>query len=236
MYKYYESGCELTGTWDEPLSLNTGYLCDPAFKEYVEFFDKYKEITLYFTEGLERVNSDEYKYALAYFKYAIDLENDWISNLFVTDNDKKGELVKLNKLNGEKLRRSKEIDSYAKACLKVAHDGLLSKIRHEPYRTRGLKDGLQTLPYIVAYIGASNCAKDELFKRFRDEFEELIERIDFTEEQQTLIHILLKKYTQPEESLELKPSDEVEPDEYLCERYETALKRCSSGLKSYEIQ
>ncbi|CAB4438027.1 unnamed protein product [Rhizophagus irregularis] len=235
MYKYYESGCELTGTWDEPLSFNTGYLCDPAFKEYVEFFDKYKEITLYFTEGLERVNSDEYKYALAYFKYAIDLENDWISNLFVTDNDKKGELVKLNKLNGEKLRRSKEIDSYAKACLKVEHDGLLSKIHHEPYRTRGLKDGLQTLPYIVAYIGASNCAEDELFKRFRDEFKELIEGIDFTEEQQTLIHNLLEKYTQPEESLELKPSDEVEPDEYLCERYETALKRCSSGLKCYEV-
>ncbi|CAB4488391.1 unnamed protein product [Rhizophagus irregularis] len=232
MYKYYESGCESTGTWDEPLLLNTRYLCDPAYKEYLEFFDEYKEITLYFTEGLERVNSDEYRNALAYFKYAIDLENDWISDLFVTDSDKKCELVKLN---GEKLRRSKEIDSYAKACLKVEHDDLLRKIRHEPYRTRGLKDGLQILPYIVAYIGASNCAKDELFKRFRDEFEELIERIDFTEEQQTLIHILLKKYTQPEESLELKPSDEVEPDEYLCERYETALKRCSSGLKSYEV-
>ncbi|CAB5358212.1 unnamed protein product [Rhizophagus irregularis] len=232
MYKYYESGCESTGTWDEPLPLNTRYLCDPAYKEYLEFFDEYKEITLYFTEGLERVNSDEYRNALAYFKYAIDLENDWISDLFVTDSDKKCELVKLN---GEKLRRSKEIDSYAKACLKVEHDDLLRKIRHEPYRTRGLKDGLQILPYIVAYIGASNCAKDELFKRFRDEFEELIERIDFTEEQQTLIHILLKKYTQPEESLELKPSDEVEPDEYLCERYETALKRCSSGLKSYEV-
>ncbi|CAB5364483.1 unnamed protein product [Rhizophagus irregularis] len=232
MYKYYESGCESTGTWDEPLPLNTRYLCDPAYEEYVEFFDKYKEITLYFTEGLERVNSYEYRSALAYFKYAIDLENDWISNLFVTDSDKKWKLVELN---GEKLRRSKEIDSYAKACLKVEHDDLLRKIRHEPYRTRGLKDGLQILPYIVAYIGASNCAKDELFKRFRDEFEELIERIDFTEEQQTLIHILLKKYTQPVESLELKPSDEVEPDEYLCERYETALKRCSSGLKSYEV-
>ncbi|CAB4438142.1 unnamed protein product [Rhizophagus irregularis] len=231
IYKYYESGCESTGTWDEPLPLNTRYLCDPAYKEYVEFFDKYKEITLYFTEGLDRVNSDEYRSALAYFKYAIDLENDWISNLVVTD-DKKWQLVELN---GEKLRRSKEIDSYAKACLKVEHDDLLRKIRHEPYRTRGLKDGLQILPYIVAYIGASNCAKDELFKRFRDEFKELIEGIDFTEEQQTLIHILLKKYTQPEESLELKPSDEVEPDEYLCERYETALKICSSGLKSYEV-
>ncbi|PKY48469.1 hypothetical protein RhiirA4_404440 [Rhizophagus irregularis] len=231
VHKFYESGCtSMTGTWDEPLSLNTGYLTDPDFKEYVELFDKYKEITLYFTEGLDRVNSDEYRNALAYFKYAINLENDWINDLFVKD--KKGESMKLN---GEKLRRSKEIDAYAKACLKVDHDGLLSKIRHEPYRTRGLKDGLQTLPYIVAYIGASNCAEDELFKRFRDEFKELIEGVDFTEEQQSLIHNLLEKYTQPEESLELKPSDEVEPDANLCERYEAALKKCSSGLKSYEV-
>jgi hypothetical protein len=94
--------------------LNTEYLNDPAYKDYVKLFDKYKEITLYFTEGLDRVNSDEYRNALAYFKYAINLENDWINNLFVTD--KKGELIKLN---GDRLRRSKEIDAYAKACLKV---------------------------------------------------------------------------------------------------------------------
>lgn len=96
--------------------MNTGYLTDPAYKEYVELFDKYKEITLYFTEGLDRVISDEYRNALAYFKYAIDLENDWTNDLFVKD--KKGESVKLN---GEKLRRSKEIDAYAKACLKVCN-------------------------------------------------------------------------------------------------------------------
>lgn len=87
----------------------------------------------------------------------------------------------------------------------------------------------------MAYIGASNCAEDELFKRFRDEFKELIEGVDFTEEQQTLIHNLLEKYTQPEESLELKPIEEVETDGSLCERYETALKKCSSGLKNYEV-
>jgi hypothetical protein len=87
----------------------------------------------------------------------------------------------------------------------------------------------------VAYIGASNCAEDELFKRFRDEFKKLIEEAEFTEEQQTLINNLLEKYTQPEESLELKPTDEIESDKDLCERYEAALKKCSSGLKDYEV-
>jgi hypothetical protein len=46
--------------------------------------------------------------------HILNMQYNWINNLFVTD--KKGELVKLN---GEKLRRSKEIDAYAKACLKV---------------------------------------------------------------------------------------------------------------------
>ncbi|GBC00903.1 hypothetical protein RclHR1_00400017 [Rhizophagus clarus] len=230
MHKFYESGCEVAGSWDEPHPLNTQYISDPAYKEYVELFDKYKEITLYFTEGLDRVNSDEYRNALAYFKYAIDLENNWINELFVKD--KTGKTVKLN---GEKLRRSKEIDAYARACLKVEHDGFLNKIRHDPYRTRGLRDGLQTLSYIVAYIGASNCAEDELFERFRDEFKELMEKIDFTEEQNVLIHDLLEKYTQPEESLELKLIDEIESNGDLCARYETALKKCSSGLKKYEV-
>jgi hypothetical protein len=46
------------------------------------------------------------------------------------------------------------------------------------------------------------------------------------------MHKLLKQYIQPEESLKLKPVDEIESDEDLCERYETTLKKCSFGLKN----
>ena len=69
---------------------------------------------MYLAEGLERMTSDEYNKAPAYFKYAINLEEEWINNLVVTDSKGKSVI-----LNGEKLRRSKEIDAFARTCLKV---------------------------------------------------------------------------------------------------------------------
>ena len=61
------------------------------------------------------MTSDEYKKAPAYFKYAINLEENWIDDhLVITDNKGKSVI-----LNGEKLRRSKEIDAFARTCLKV---------------------------------------------------------------------------------------------------------------------
>ncbi|RIA93542.1 hypothetical protein C1645_11566 [Glomus cerebriforme] len=228
--KYYDVDNSATLSWDDPLPLDTRYRDDPIYKKYVELFNKYKEITLYFTEGLERVSSDEYRNALAYFKYAIDLENDWIDNLSVTD---RGNSVRLN---GEKLQRSKEIDAYARACLKVEHDGFLGKIRCKSYVTRGLKDGLQILQYIVRYIGASNCAEDDLFKQFRHEFEETLEKFDdeFSEEQQKLIDNLFKEYTQPKES-SFKNTEYIEESTDLYGRYKDALKLCSKALKKYKV-
>ncbi len=101
--------------------------------------------------------------------------------------------------------------------------------------TRGLKDGLQILPYIVGYIGALNCLEDELFKQFRDEFQEFLKTYDkdFTDEEKELIHKLNEEYMRPKESLELKPIDDIDDDGSLV-RYESALKSSSSSLKKYD--
>src|SRR4051795_7768941 len=104
--------------------------------------------------------------------------------------------------------------------------------------TRGLKDGLQILPYIVGYIGALNCSVDKLFKQFRDEFQEFLKTYgkNFTEEQKELIRKLNEEYMRPKESLELKPIDDIDDidDGSLYERYTSALKTSSSSLKKYD--
>jgi len=82
----------------------------------VKLFNKYKEITRYFVEGLECIEDHRYCKAVVYLKHAINLENKWIDQLVVKD--EKGNSVTPN---GRQLCRLKEIDAYARACLKVSN-------------------------------------------------------------------------------------------------------------------
>ncbi|CAG8584347.1 1782_t:CDS:10 [Funneliformis caledonium] len=228
MHKYYDTN-HIDLEWDEPSPLDTRYRDESPYKEYVELFNKYKQITVYFVEGLERIKSDEYNHALVYFKHAINLENDWLNQLVVED--EKGNLVTLH---GEKLRRSNEIDAYARALL----NNFDSKYLDAKYVKRGLEDALRALSLLVGYIGASNCAEDELFKKLKnDVFQCLSEQYE-DEEEQELLREINEKYTQPDESLKLKPleNSSLPYDEYtLYDRYNILLKDCSTNLKKYNV-
>ncbi|CAI2169669.1 3378_t:CDS:10 [Funneliformis geosporum] len=233
MHKYYDTN-HLDLGWDDPSPLDTRYRDVSPYKEYVELFNKYKKITLYFVEGLERIKSDEYNHALVYLKHAINLENEWINQLVVKDEN--GNSVTLH---GEKLRRSNEIDAYARACLKIIYEGVLNaftaKYLDIKFVKRGLEDALRALPLLVGYLGASNCTEDELFKQLKNQLFRCLN--EHCEDQELLLQIT-EKYNQPDESLKLKSLDDsnLPYDEYsLCERYNTLLKDCSNTLKKYDV-
>ncbi|CAG8444508.1 388_t:CDS:10 [Ambispora gerdemannii] len=234
--EYLETNRRETSWDDDPLPLDPKYREDPKFKKILVAFERYEEITMWFTEGLERMKFDEYANAFEAFLHTLQLEERWID--FIQTEDDISGLPLVNNSNIEEIKRSHYVVEHAKICLQTMHQSALDKANNPNNMNAGIRDALILLKHFIRILGPDLLNDDRMFVRIREDWlnftEQTVEGLD--DEKVNAMEKLVASYAAPEilDIQKYQDIDEVEPirflpeadDEPLYKRYGKALKVC----------